>query len=178
MALEGVVDALRKVHGSLRPDGLMLDVRPVPLKWEVETLADGASVAIGRLGEPGFGSDTRIVEDALTAVVASGHFVTEREKSFEVGQHCDGIEDFREFLDNRKGTIGPQPQMLRRAGVLLADGRGEVVVKRPMRATLLRRTEPAPGTEWPQLSRARILLARATSGLARLLRRRGLLPRR
>ena len=75
-----MVDALRQIHRSLVPGGVLLDMRPGPTDSAV--LAGGE--AVGFLDESEFWRETEETDAALGAAVREGLFTSENEVYFDV----------------------------------------------------------------------------------------------
>ncbi|MGH3103796.1 MAG: hypothetical protein ACRDN6_06855 [Gaiellaceae bacterium] len=94
MAPESVVHALRRIHRSLAPEGILLDLRSIPPHEAVE--ADG--VQLGRMDESAFfaRADASVAE--LESLVAEGLFRHEAEVELEILDRFDTAAEALESL--------------------------------------------------------------------------------
>jgi len=134
-----VVHALRQIHRSLRPDGLLLDVHPQPVNPRVEVRQGGL---VHDLGEIDAHEDNREVEDAriqLEVLVREGLFSQEATDFFDWCEHHDSVAGWQERLASEEWGLVAPPEMIETAQRLLSSGGGELVIKLQVRATRLRR---------------------------------------
>ena len=75
-----MVDALRQIHRSLVPGGVLLDMRPGPTDAGVHAGGE----LVGFLDESEFWRETEETDAALRAAVREGFFASETEVSFDV----------------------------------------------------------------------------------------------
>jgi hypothetical protein len=137
--VEGVVHALRRIHRSLRSEGVLLDLHPQPEAAGVEVWKGGR---VDRLGHVDQEDDIRDILEArarMDQVEGDGCFVTERRKSFDLLAHFPSAEDWLEY-QAREGYNGEvSAELIATANRLLATGGAELVVREPIRASVLRR---------------------------------------
>jgi hypothetical protein len=137
--LEGVVHALRRIHRSLRPEGVLLDLHPEPEGAGLEVWKGGR---VDRLGYVDQEDDIRDILEArarMDQVEGDGWYVTERRKSFDLLAHFPGAKDWLEYQvrEGYSGTVSAE--LIATADRLLAAGGGEFVVREPIRASVLKR---------------------------------------
>lgn len=136
-----MVDALRHIHQSLTPDGILLDVHPQPVNSRIEVWQDGR---VHDLGEVDQQQDNCEIEDArsqLGLLVKEGLFAPETKDFFELLEHYDSVASWQEkWADEDYRLIAP-PEMFEQAEKLLSSGGGELVIREQVRATRLRRLE-------------------------------------
>jgi len=98
------VHALRKVHEALVPEGVLLDMHPIPPSTRAEV--DGRS--LGELDDEEFMETVGQTEAALDETVAEGLFVFETELEFDWLERFDSgkelIEDVESWGDVRIPT--------------------------------------------------------------------------
>jgi hypothetical protein len=134
-----VVDALKQVHHSLTPDGILLDVHPEPVNSPIEVWQGDRVHELGELDQR---EDNREIEDArlrLDQLVTDGLFTPETSVFFELHEHHDSVESWQEKWAEEDYRLVAAPGMLESAGRLLSMGGGELVIKEQIRATRLRR---------------------------------------
>jgi len=133
------VHALRQIHRSLRPEGVLLDLHPQPEHAGVEVWQGGR---VERLGHVGQEEDIRDILEArarLDLVEGEGWYVTERRRFFDLLSHFPSAEDWLEYQAREGYTGVVSDELLASANRLLATGDGEFVVREPIRASLLKR---------------------------------------
>ena len=138
--------ALRQIHRSLRPEGVLLDIHPQPEHAGVEVWQGGR---VERLGHVGQEEDIRDILEArarLDLVEGEGWYVTERRRFFDLLSHFPSAEDWLEYQAREGYTGVVSDELLASANRLLATGDGEFVVREPIRASLLKRL-PRPESD-------------------------------
>lgn len=136
-----MVHALRQIHRSLSPDGVLLDVHPQPVNSRIEIRQDGR---VHDLGEVDQEEEHREIEDArgeLELMVKEGLFTPETSDFFEASEHHDSVTSWQERWAKEDYALVAPPGMLESAERLLSSGGGELVIREPVRATRLRRLE-------------------------------------
>ncbi len=95
--------ALRRIHASLVPDGLLVDIHPVrpPAVFE----AGGAD--LGALDETEFRETVDRSEEALARSVADGLFSLEAEVFFDWREHFDSTAEAIEAAEEWEGAAIP-----------------------------------------------------------------------
>lgn len=131
-----MVHALKRIHGALRPEGVLLDLHPQPENAGVEVW-QGSRVE--RLGYVEQDEDIREILEArarLDLVVEDGWYITQQQEFFDLISHFPSPEDWLEF-QAQEGYTGVLPkEILASASHLLATGGGEFIVREPIRASL------------------------------------------
>ena len=136
-----MVHALRQIHRSLTPDGVLLDVHPQPTNSRIEVWQDRR---VHDLGEVDQEEENREIEDArgrLELVVKEGLFTPETSDYFEAGEHHDSVSSWQEHWAEEEYQLIAPAGMLESAERLLSSGGGELVIRESVRATRLRRLE-------------------------------------
>ena len=140
--------ALRRIHRSLRPEGVLVDFHPQPEHAGVEVWQGGR---VKRLGHVDQEEDIRDILEArarLDLVEGEGWYVTKRRRFFDLLSHFPTAEDWLEYQAREGYTGAVSEELLASANRLLATGDGEFVVREPIRASLLKRL-PRPGSDDP-----------------------------
>jgi hypothetical protein len=134
-----VVHALRQIHRSLRSEGILLDLHPQPERAGVEVWQGGRVDRLGHLDQEEDIQDILDARARLDRVEGDGWYITERRRFFDLLAHFPGAEDWLEY-QAREGYSGEAPaELLASANRLLATGGGELVVREPIRASVLKR---------------------------------------
>jgi hypothetical protein len=137
--LEGVVHALRRIHRSLRPEGVLLDLHPQPEPTAVEVWHEGRVDRIGLLIQEEDINDILEARARLDQVERDGWYVTERQKPFDLLAHFPSAEDWLDYRA-REGDSGMvSTELLNSTNRSLAEGGGELVIREPIRASVLKR---------------------------------------
>jgi hypothetical protein len=144
------VHALRRIHRSLRPEGVLLDLHPQPEHAGVEVWQEGRVESLGHVSQEEDIRDILAARDRLDLVEGEGWFITERRRVFDLLSHFPSAEDWLEYqeLEGYAGVVSEK--LLASANRLLATGNGEFVIREPIRASLLKRL-PGPGDDDPRL---------------------------
>ncbi len=140
-----MVHALRRIHGSLQPEGLLLDLHPQPERVGVEVWQCGRVERLGHLEDEEDVTDILDARRLLDQVEADGWFLTERRKFFDLLSHFPSTEDWIEYQAREGYTTVIPEEVLASADRMLASKDGEFVVREPIRASLLKRL-PRPGS--------------------------------
>lgn len=140
--------ALRRIHGSLRPEGVLLDLHPQPEHAGVEVWQGGRVKRLGQVGQEEDIRDILEARDRLDLVEGEGWYITERRRFFDLLSHFPSAEDWLQYQEREGYTATISEELLASAHRLLATGNGEFVVREPIRASLLKRL-PRPGSDDP-----------------------------
>ena len=141
MPIEGVVDALWKVHRSLRPDGLLLDVHPQPRPTPIEVRTGAGSASIGRLEySPGFVQTNSTANDALALLGREGAFVNDKKMVFEILHYMDSVADWQTYLTTEaQYYVPPDETLIESIHSILDRTAGEIILREFIEATRFRR---------------------------------------
>jgi hypothetical protein len=110
--VEGVVNALRRIHAALVPDGIVVDTQPISAEPPVEA-HDGR---LGTLDMREWARTIDAVDGAIRQALADGLFVLEGERSCVVVDEFDTGAEFVEIVSGWRGTRIP-PALAERAQV-------------------------------------------------------------
>ena len=137
-----MVHALRRIHGSLRPEGVLLDLHPEPKQTGVEVWQRGQIHRLGYLDQEEDISDILEARARLDLVESDGWYVTERRRFFDLLSHFPSTGAWLDYQALEGYSIDVSAELLASADELLADGGGELVIREPIRASVLRSTRP------------------------------------
>ena len=137
--------ALETIHHSLRPDGLLLDVRPAPQHpWVViyrganHVDQTGRIVRVGQMDDS-YRIETQVVADAaVQTMIAAGRFGRERAETFTVVYHFESVEAWLTYMADHWSSAHISASLIEEARAELAREPGEVRVLRAIRAVRLR----------------------------------------
>ena len=95
-----MVHALDEIRRTLKPNGILLDLRPVEDNWLVEVASQQALTVAGRLTDVPIGqADDAAAFRAMREVESLGWFVREREEEFSFFYYWDTPSEMKEFMD-------------------------------------------------------------------------------
>ena len=96
-----MVHALSEIHRTLKPNGLLLDLRPVEDNWTVEIPSSSGLKVAGRLTDVPIGkADDEAAFAAMKDVESRGWFVREQEEEFAFFYYWDTPSEMKEWIDN------------------------------------------------------------------------------
>ena len=133
------MNALGRIHRSLLDRGVLLDLHPEPKNSRAEVEREGRFDVIGEWDQEEDIRDIRLAREQLDLVETRGAFVTERQRGFDLLEHYRSVEDWLEQRIARGETGIIQDELLDRARHLATEG-SELIIREPIRASLLRRS--------------------------------------
>ncbi len=92
-----MVHALQVVHRLLRPDGLLLDLRPAPIHRHVGIKEGDLYHDIGRLDEVLV--DDRAADRAIREVISQGYYRRIHRDKFIVNRYLDSLDSFKDWYE-------------------------------------------------------------------------------
>jgi hypothetical protein len=141
-----VVHALETLHAALRPQGLLLDVRPGPrhplVAIQRGTAVDGGEhlVRVGKM-DVSYRIKTLVIADAaVQTLIDAGRFVREQVKTFTFIYHFDSVETWLAYMAEHWSNARISARLIARARDELSAGAGELRILRAVQASRLRRT--------------------------------------
>ena len=95
-----MVHALDEIRRTLKPNGILIDLRPVENHWSVE-VASGQEVKVaGQLTDMPIGkADDEAAFAVMRDVESRGWFVREREEEFAFFYYWDTPSEMKEWID-------------------------------------------------------------------------------
>ena len=117
-----MVDALDRVRRWLKPEGILLDVRPTPEPVHLEVRADGMTLCAGDMQDAeGGGPNLRHAraDAVMTAALARGRFDLEARLPFTYRHHGDSVRALREYADAEWTDAHFDAEAWRRAGAFM-----------------------------------------------------------
>lgn len=134
-----MVHALRQIHHSLSPAGVLLDVHPQPVNSRIEVWQDRRVHELGEIDQHEDHEEIEAARHQLELVVEEGLFAPETSAFFELNEHHDSVASWQErWADEGYRLVAP-PHMFESAQRLLSSRGGALVIREPIRATRLRR---------------------------------------
>ena len=142
-----MVDALSRIHRSLRREGVLVDLHPQPTNSAVEVWQEGR---ISQLGHIGSEADVRDILEArlrLDQVEKDGWYASERRRVFDLIFHFSDVDEWLTYMAEKEPEIELPEELVARARRLVPAAEGELVIREPARASALRRLSgPGVGT--------------------------------
>ena len=141
MPSEGVVDALERVHRSLRPGGLLLDVHPQALPSPLELHTNAYATDLGHLE---YGPDVIQTlsnsDEVLASLDQGGTFRNERDEEFLLLHHFESFAEWQDFMaQEAEYYVPPDSTMIEKIGQGLLLKGAELVLKEWVGASRFRR---------------------------------------
>jgi hypothetical protein len=97
----GMVHALDEIRRTLKPNGILIDLRPVQDHWTIEVASQKEIQVAGRLTDvPDGQEDDAAAFRAMRAVESKGWFTKAREEEFAFFYYWDTPSEMKEFVDN------------------------------------------------------------------------------
>ena len=135
--------ALHEAHRVLKPDGLLIDLRPAAVHRRIGITRAGRYRQLGLMREEF--DDDFAANRAVAHVVQQGLFKTEWRTQFDCRRRMDTFAEFRVWMEELI-TLGKLPshaeliQKVERA-FKASHGKREIVVRGPLRLRVLRKLD-------------------------------------
>jgi len=95
-----MVHALDEIHRTLKPGGILIDLRPVEANWQVEVSSSEGSQAAGRLTDvPEALADDEAAFNAMREAQSNGWYSKEEEVEFAFFYYWDTPSEMKEFME-------------------------------------------------------------------------------
>ncbi len=132
-----MVHALEQIWHALRPNGLLIDVRPIAARWPMEILASGRVLRAGRIDDSPNAADDRAANAAMRASLRRGFYRPVARAAFPFDYVWDSVAELSEYVTaNWEGCAILQPRLLARAHRLERGVHEEKKVRITMRMIL------------------------------------------
>ena len=100
MRHESMVHALNEIRRTLKPNGILIDLRPVESNWSVEVISSAGWQAAGRLSDqPAAVEDDEAAFKAMRAAESNGWYSKKEEKEFSFFYYWDTPSEMKEFME-------------------------------------------------------------------------------
>jgi len=141
-----MVHALHEAARVLKPQGLLVDLRPAAVHRRVGVIRAGRYRPVGVMRETF--DDDRAADRAVTQVEGEGRFKAEGRTVFACNRIMDNLDEFQEWLADsvKQGKLPAHDWLVRRVERTLdvAGGKARVVVGGPLVLRVLRKPQAAP----------------------------------
>ncbi len=95
-----MVHALDEIRRTLKPNGILIDLRPVESNWSVEIVSSVGWQAAGRLSDmPAAVEDDEAAFNAMRAAESNGWYSKKEEKEFAFFYYWDTPSEMKEFME-------------------------------------------------------------------------------
>ena len=95
-----MVHALSEIRRVLVPDGVMIDLRPLQDRWQIEVASGRGIRESGRVQDlPGLLADDEAANRAMAQAAANGWFSREREENFPYYYSWDTPSEMEEWVE-------------------------------------------------------------------------------
>ncbi len=96
-----MVHALDEIRRALKPNGILIDLRPVEDNWTVEIPSSSGLQVAGRLADMPIGlADDAAAFAAMREVESRGWFVNEHSEEFAFFYYWDTPSEMKEWVDD------------------------------------------------------------------------------
>jgi hypothetical protein len=125
---------------ALRPDGLLLDIRPAPERPWVQVWRGESVTMVGQIDDSYRFGTLQVADAAVQTVVDAGRFARDRDVSFTFIYHLDSVDAWLDYMAEHWSSARISADVIARAREALPSGaKGEVRIPRTICATRLRR---------------------------------------
>jgi SAM-dependent methyltransferase len=95
-----MVHALAEIRRTLKPNGILIDLRPVESNWSVEVVSSAGWQVSGRLTDlPLAVADDEAAFAAMREVESRRWYIKEKEEEFAFFYYWDTPSEMKEFID-------------------------------------------------------------------------------
>lgn len=95
-----MVHALGEIHRILKPNGILIDLRPVEENWSVEVVSSAGWQAAGRLNDMPIGlADDEAAFKAMKEAESLGWFSRDKDGDFAFFYYWDSPSDMKKYID-------------------------------------------------------------------------------
>ena len=95
-----MVHALKEIRRVLAADGILIDLRPLAERWQIEVASRREVKEAGRLVDLEIGlEDDRSANEAMAQAESQGWFIREREEYFPFFYYWDSPNEMKKYID-------------------------------------------------------------------------------
>jgi SAM-dependent methyltransferase len=100
MEHESMVYALDEIRRTLKPNGILIDLRPVESNWSVEVASAAGCQLSGRLNDTPIGlADDEAAFKTMREVESRRWYIKEKEEEFAFFYYWDAPSEMKEFVE-------------------------------------------------------------------------------
>ncbi len=93
-----MVHALNEIQRVLVPDGILIDLRPLAVRWPIEVVSSRETKEAGKVTDLDL-EDDRAANESMARAEAQGLFVREQEEFFPLFYYWDSPNEMKEYID-------------------------------------------------------------------------------
>jgi len=139
-----MVHALHEAHRVLKPDGILVDLRPAAVHRRVGVVCKGSYRELGSMREKF--DDDLAANRAVAQILQEGLFKTEWHTQFDCRRVMDTLDEFRTWIDEfvQLSSLLSHDWLIEEVEHALeqAYGKTEIIVRGPLVMRVLRKMEP------------------------------------
>ena len=96
-----MVHALSEIQRVLAPDGILIDLRPLADRWQIEVASAQEIKEAGQINDLEIGlADDRAANESMSKGESAGMFIREREEFFPFFYYWDSPNEMKEYIDD------------------------------------------------------------------------------
>ena len=96
-----MVHALNEIRRTLKPNGILIDLRPVEDNWSVEIVSSAGWQVSGRLSDvPAAVVDDEAAFNAMREVESKGWYIKKEEEEFAFFYYWDTPSEMKKFMED------------------------------------------------------------------------------
>lgn len=95
---EGMVHALKHTHSMLDPNGLLINIQPIPATSLIEIHSANSIMKVDWLTDQTEFTSENAALNAVSQAISDGYFVFEDERNFDFRIYADSLPEFQEVL--------------------------------------------------------------------------------
>ncbi len=96
-----MVHALDEIRRVLKPNGILIDLRPVEADWSVEVVSSAGWQVSGRVSDlPAAVDDDEAAFKAMREAESNGWYVKEKEREFDFFYYWDTPSEMKAFMES------------------------------------------------------------------------------
>jgi hypothetical protein len=136
-----MVHALHEVHRVLKPDGILVDLRPAAVHRRVGVVCNGEYRQLGSLREKF--DDDHAANRAVAQILQEGLFRSEWRTCFDCQRVMDTMDEFRAWIDEfvRLGDLPPHDWLIEKVenACKVCRDKTKIVARGPLTMRVLRK---------------------------------------
>lgn len=132
-----MVHALNEIRRTLKPNGILIDLRPVESNWSVEVISSAGWQAAGRLSDqPAAVEDDEAAFKAMRAAESNGWYSKREEKVFSFFYYWDTPSEMKKFMEEEWEDFEKlEESVYKKAGSMWASANADARMR--VRVTML-----------------------------------------